>query len=711
MLFYQKKYLLIIFYLVLSFFLTISFVGIENIYFNEVDWLLGSGDKSNAQNGWTFFKNDQWHFPLGKNPNYGLDISTSIIFSDSIPLFAFIFKIFKNFLGVSFQYFSLWILLCFFLQLYLSYLIIFKCTKNTFFSIFSSFIFLIAPILIYRISFHISLGGQWLILLGFYLNLLNFNKRKNFYWILLLILSTLIHLYFTIMLFGIYFVPLLQKFMEDRKILNTIFKVFTAVFVVLFFMFIFGYFETPVMSTVSRGYGELKLDLLSIFDPTVDEGTTSTNWSIFLKNIPGTSIEGFNYFGLGNIFLFLTSIIIIIYKNLKEKSFFKKLLTKNIGYFFILLFFTFWSLTTNLSFGGNEILNIPLHNYMFGALSIFAATGRFFWPVYYILIIFSLILIYKNLKIKHSILVIILAFFIQVIDTYPALEHHFIKRSHFTKPIKLNDNIWSEIPKKFEKFRTTYLFNNYGPLFKSLSHFLGTSNIKQTDIVLVAGMDRSKAAEARYNFNDKLYNNKFSKDTAYVIDNLGHLKLMKKLLKDTNNGFFYRDNFWLFLPNKKSDMSKNDIELFSRIKFDELKLNQKYNFTFSNRDDLLGVGWSHNNYGEGVWSEGNMSFILFGLEEINNDVLNIKLKFKPYESNKKDNFIMKIFFNNILKEDVNLSSLKNENELSLNIEKNELEKENIIMFKFENLISPLEIFESPDARKLGILLKSILLES
>ena len=107
MLFYQKKYLLIIFFLVLSFFLTISFVGIENIYFNEVDWLLGSGDKSNAQNGWTFFKNDQWHFPLGKNPNYGLDISTSIIFSDSIPLFAFIFKIFKNFLGVSFQYFSL----------------------------------------------------------------------------------------------------------------------------------------------------------------------------------------------------------------------------------------------------------------------------------------------------------------------------------------------------------------------------------------------------------------------------------------------------------------------------------------------------------------------------------------------------------------------------------------------------------------------------
>jgi len=710
MLFYKKKYLLILFYLALSFFLTICFVGVENIYFNEVDWLLGSGDKSNAQNGWTFFKNDVWHFPLGKNPNYGLDISTSIIFSDSIPLFAFIFKIFKSFLGTSFQYFSLWILLCFFLQLYLSYLIIFKYTQNNFFSIFSSFIFLIAPILIYRISFHISLGGQWLILLGFYLNLLNFEK-KNFYWILLLILSTLIHLYFTIMLFGIYFAPLLQQFLKDGKILNVIFKVSTAILIVLFFMFIFGYFETPIMSTVSRGYGELKLDLLSVFDPVVDEGTTSTHWSSILKNIPGTSIEGFNYFGLGNIFLFLTSIVIIFLKNIKEKFYFKNLFVKNIGYFFMLLFFTFWSLTTNLSFMGNEVLNIPLHNYMFGALSIFAATGRFFWPVYYILIIFSLVLIYKNLKIKHSILVIILSFFIQAIDTYPALKHHFFTRSHFTKPIKLNDNIWSEIPKKFDEFRTTYLFNNYGPLFKSLSHFLGTSNIKKTDIVLVAGMDREKAAKARYDFNNKLYNNQFSKNTAYVVDNLGHLKLMKKLLKDTNNGFFYRDNFWLFLPNKKSDMSKRDTELFSEIKFDELRLNKKYDFIFSERDKLLGVGWSHNNYGKGVWSEGNISFILLNLEKVNTEILNIKLNFKPYESNKKNNFSMKVFFNNILKKEINLSSLKSENELSLKIKKNELKKENIIMFKFENLISPLEIFESPDARKLGILLKSILLES
>ena len=128
----------ILFFLLLSLILTTFFIGLENLAFNNVDWLLGGADTSNSQNAWTFFKNDKWHFPLGKNPNYGLDISTSIIFSDSIPLLAFIFKLFKNLLSDNFQYFSFWIFLCFFLQFYLSYIIIYKLTNSIYYSLISS---------------------------------------------------------------------------------------------------------------------------------------------------------------------------------------------------------------------------------------------------------------------------------------------------------------------------------------------------------------------------------------------------------------------------------------------------------------------------------------------------------------------------------------------------------------------------------------------
>ena len=127
-----QKQIIILFLALCSLLLTAGFLGIENLQFSKIDWLLGAGDISNGQNGWTFFKNDEWHFPLGKNPNYGLETSNSIIFSDSIPLLAFIFKIFKNFLSINFQYFSFWVFLCFFFKFYFSYLI-FYITKNNFY--------------------------------------------------------------------------------------------------------------------------------------------------------------------------------------------------------------------------------------------------------------------------------------------------------------------------------------------------------------------------------------------------------------------------------------------------------------------------------------------------------------------------------------------------------------------------------------------------
>ena len=246
------KKISILFFLLFSFYLTLNFLGIENLYFNNIDWLLGGGDIANAQNGWTFFKNDKWHFPIGKNPNYGLEVSNSIIFSDSIPLFAFIFKIFKNFLSVNFQYFSLWIFVCFFLQLYLSYLIIYKISQNLSFAMISSLIFVLAPILIYRISFHLALGAHWLILLGFYINLKNDENKKTFYWIFILILSTLVHLYITVMLLGIYSAYLLQKFLERKNFIEPISKLIIVILIILFLANLNDYFFN--FTIISRLY-------------------------------------------------------------------------------------------------------------------------------------------------------------------------------------------------------------------------------------------------------------------------------------------------------------------------------------------------------------------------------------------------------------------------------------------------------------------------
>ena len=83
-------------------------LGYDNFNFSNQSWLI-NGDLAQYQLGWKFYRDDIWRFPLGLNPNYGITNSSSIIYSDSIPLFAVFFKIFRSFLSEEFQYFSFYL--------------------------------------------------------------------------------------------------------------------------------------------------------------------------------------------------------------------------------------------------------------------------------------------------------------------------------------------------------------------------------------------------------------------------------------------------------------------------------------------------------------------------------------------------------------------------------------------------------------------------
>ena len=73
-------------------------------------------------------------------------------------------------------------------------------------------------------------------------------------------------------------------------------------------MYLLGYFDNSIINSVSVGYGIFGLDLFGIFDPSTE--TSQLNWSYFINDIPGTSIEGFNYFGIGSLVLIFITIII-----------------------------------------------------------------------------------------------------------------------------------------------------------------------------------------------------------------------------------------------------------------------------------------------------------------------------------------------------------------------------------------------------------------
>ena len=95
-----------------------------------------------------------------------------------MPILALPFKLFKPFISGNFQFFSFWYFICFYLQLYFSFKIIKKFTNSTPYSLVGSFFFLIAPIFIYRLGFHVSLISHWLLLWALYLALTNKINEK-----------------------------------------------------------------------------------------------------------------------------------------------------------------------------------------------------------------------------------------------------------------------------------------------------------------------------------------------------------------------------------------------------------------------------------------------------------------------------------------------------------------------------------------------------
>jgi hypothetical protein len=80
----------------------------------STDWLMIYEDGAQHLLGWLFFRNAFWAFPLGSVSSFCYPLGTTIGFTDSIPWVAVIAKGISPVLPADFQYFGLWLGLCFF---------------------------------------------------------------------------------------------------------------------------------------------------------------------------------------------------------------------------------------------------------------------------------------------------------------------------------------------------------------------------------------------------------------------------------------------------------------------------------------------------------------------------------------------------------------------------------------------------------------------
>lgn len=156
----------------------LALYGVRVLDVTNADWILNSGaDPSQHYLGWQFYRGSELRLPyLGMSYNTVYPYRTSVLYSDSIPLLALIFKPFSALLPATFQYMGLWGLASFALQGLLAQKIAWRISgaeergiavqAGT---VAASVLALLYPVLTIRMFAHTALASNWLILLGLWL--------------------------------------------------------------------------------------------------------------------------------------------------------------------------------------------------------------------------------------------------------------------------------------------------------------------------------------------------------------------------------------------------------------------------------------------------------------------------------------------------------------------------------------------------------------
>jgi len=414
---------------------------------------------------WEYFRHSAWSFPLGNIDNLIYPESISIVYSDSIPLFAVIFKLFSPILPSSFQYFGIWTLICFILQGAFASLISFHFSKSKAVSLIYSVFFVLSTILLKRTFYHSALSAHWLILAAFSIWLFkNEFKSKKHIIILFAILNALtvtIEAYFTPLVIGIMLCCLFQDVMDTKKWKLTIITIASSFTSILATSWIFGYFSSNI-SPSTVGLGTFSFNLKGFINTAGD----STIFSEIQLYLPG-QLDGNAYLGFG-IFVLLGFSFIHLIIRLCIRFHKKRSITLNVKHYIpwitLLVVFILLALSPYITYGDKLVMAIHWPKSVFNILSIFRSSGRFIWPVFYAIFIFCIrevSLFHHNLvndinkkrgiEYKSSILIVVMMFMLliaQLYDISPLLEKKnkiISKEVMYESPFQ--SDVWDELAK------------------------------------------------------------------------------------------------------------------------------------------------------------------------------------------------------------------------------------------------------------------------
>ena len=483
--------------------------GTAILDFTYTDWLMPGGDLSQHYLGWRFFRNSAWHFPLGLMDNIVYPFKVSIIYTDSIPLFAIIFKLLSPVLPENFQYFGIYGIISYALQGGIGAMIVRKIGGNSGQSIIASIFFVLSTVMMMLIYIHTSLTTHSIILLCILLCLQeNIDQTKRIIlWSSLLVLSVLIHIYFIPMVMIFMFFCLLRDYVLTKNFRNQCVVICLTFSVLIVAMFCLGAFNFVKYADMTY-LGIPGLNLNAFLNPM--------GMSRFIKDPPVVEMKGhfdaISYMGLGMILF----IVIIIGDRMNRRTSIKKAFMTKTGFYpyvaGIIISFLLFALSPTISFNQYILFSYPVVWPVDQIFSVFRASGRMIWPVLYITMTLCIWWAVTLFSRKKAMIILCVLLLIQWVD----LKSWFIDRGNgfktkVTWQTELASPVWVDLANDYDhifftdEYLKLYSFENLAADYKMT---INDAYLARTDQIRI---DENKQNEKEYLIESGPRN-----DTVYV---------------------------------------------------------------------------------------------------------------------------------------------------------------------------------------------------
>lgn len=367
--------------------------GVRVLDPTSVDWILNNPSPDPAQHylGWELFRRSPVHLPyIGANYNAVYPFRTSVLFTDSLPLAALLFKPLGGILPTRFQYFGWWGLFCYMMQGGLAQAVIARIagvqptfgrgdkskaaiaiimspgqTAKLWGSVLGAGVLVLFPALTMRTFAHEALAGTWLVLLALYLwlrsdELMSATRRACLLWGLMGLLCAGIHLYYLPMVGLVLVGYAVRRALQKRGPAAVLLPIAAFCAAALAELFLLGAFAVN-FAGYSNGYLS-GADYLGLFVPWL-----APSWE---QNV---------YMGLGAVLAVVLAIFSVVCNARKAERFFTAHHDWVVAGVVVLVLDLLAAGGNAITVGGKTLFTVPIPQFLMDFWAMFSSCARLAW--------------------------------------------------------------------------------------------------------------------------------------------------------------------------------------------------------------------------------------------------------------------------------------------------------------------------------------------